>query len=164
MTERFPEHGKCFVCGSANPRGLGATLWVDDNGTVFTDITFDEGQQGPPGHAHGGALAAVLDEVMGMATWQAGYQVLAVHLEVDYKQPVPLGQQVHITGQVTEADGRVVRTSGEVRLQNDIIAAVGHGVYVHAPDVINSFVDTWEAFPFEPRNTISPPSSKPGGS
>ena len=150
MVKRFPEHGKCFVCGRENPQGMGATLWVGEDGAVFTDFTFSEAQQGPPGHAHGGALAALLDEVMGMAVWQAGYQVLAVHLEVDYKQPVPLGTPVHVVGRVESANGRVVHTIGEVYLPDGRISNIGHGVYVHAPDVIKSFVDEEHAHLFRP--------------
>jgi len=62
MDRRLTEHGVCFVCGRENPHGIGVQWWVREDGTVYARVTFREAQQGPPGHAHGGALAAVLDE------------------------------------------------------------------------------------------------------
>jgi hypothetical protein len=68
-------------------------LWARDDGAVVTAVTLTEVQRGPPGHTHGGASAALLDEVMGAAVWRAGYQVAAGNLEVEYRRPVPLGSR-----------------------------------------------------------------------
>ena len=142
MPKRFPTHGYCFVCGDENPKGIGASLWVDDDGnTVFTEIVFTREQQGPPGHVHGGAQAAVLDEVMGMSAWWNGYKVLSVHLEVDYKNPVPLGVKVRISGRVSTAEGDKVYTEGEIVLPDGTVASTGRGIYVNSPEAIQGFLE-----------------------
>ena len=40
--------------------------------------------EGPPGHAHGGSMAAVLDEAMGAAAWMEGHLVVAVRLATSF--------------------------------------------------------------------------------
>ena len=129
----IPEHGPCFVCGTENPHSMGVTWWARDDGAIVTDVTLTEAQQGPPGYAHGGATAALLDEAMGVAVWRAGYVVAAVSLEVEYRQPVPLGRPIHVEGRVIEKDGRSVRTHGEIRLGDGTVAVAGRGIFVEAP-------------------------------
>ena len=131
----MPEHSDWFVCGTQNPRRLGVTWWVRDDGAVVTEVTLTESQQGPPGYAHGGDSAALLDEAMGAAVWRAGYTVVAVNLEVEYRRPVPLGEPVHVEGVVVETEGRAVRTRGEIRLADGTVAVVARGIYVEAPQL-----------------------------
>jgi len=69
---------------------------------------FGLGTQGPPGHAHGGSTAAVLDEAMGAAAWQAGHAVVAVNLDVDLMRMLPLGTDTRFDAWVERVDGRKV--------------------------------------------------------
>jgi uncharacterized protein (TIGR00369 family) len=133
-----PEHGKCFVCGEQNPHGIGIRWFLCDDGALTGQIALNDGQQGPPGHAHGGALAALLDEAMGLAVWAAGLKVAAVNLNVDFRRPVPLGQPITVTGRVAEQSGRAIHSEGEIRLPDGEIAAAGRGVYVEAPHLFET--------------------------
>lgn len=133
---QLPEHGSCFVCGSANPRGLGLTWLAGEDGEIVAEFIFDLGQQGPPGHAHGGASAAVLDEAMGAAVWHAGLRVVAVNLEINYQRPVPLGEKVRVAARVIESQARKVLTGGEIFLPDGSVAVKGHGIYVPAPHLV----------------------------
>lgn len=134
---QLPGHGACFVCGPENPRSIGLT-WFEAEGEIFAEFTFDEGQQGPPAHLHGGASAAVLDEAMGAAVWTAGLRVVAVNLEINYKQPVPLGQRVTIRARVQERQERKVLTTSELRLADGSVAVTGRGIYVPAPHLVGA--------------------------
>lgn len=134
---KLPGHGACFVCGAENPRSIGLT-WFETGGEIFAAFTFDEGQQGPPGHLHGGASAAVLDEAMGAAVWTAGLRVVAVNLEINYKQPVPLGQRVTIHARIQERHERKVLTTSELRLADGSVAVTGRGIYVPAPHLVGA--------------------------
>ena len=131
--EKLPEHGACFVCGTQNPQSMGLTWYLNDNNTIHAEMVFTLTHQGPPGHVHGGASAAVLDEAMGAAVWRAGYSVVAVNLEINYKQPLPLGQNIVIEAQVTEVHPRKILATSEMRLPDGSIAVTGRGIYVQAP-------------------------------
>ena len=70
---------------------------------------------------------------MGAAVWRAGYSVVAVNLEINYKQPLPLGQNIVIEAQVTEVHPRKILATSEMRLPDGSIAVTGRGIYVQAP-------------------------------
>ncbi len=119
---------------------MGVTWAVDENDGVMAEVTLTQAQQGPPGYAHGGASAALLDEAMGMAAWLAGYHVVSVHLEADYLKPVPLGRPVRVVGRMVGETGRRVRTEGEILLTVGAIAVAGRGIYVEAPQLLERFL------------------------
>ena len=137
MKNKLPEHGWCFVCGSENPHGMGLTLWVDDEGLMTSEFTLGKAQQGPPGYAHGGASAAILDEAMGLVVWVAGFQVAAVNLEINYHKPVPLFQPMKLEARITQKDERKIFSTGELHLPNGEIAVSGRGIYVIAPQLFD---------------------------
>ena len=142
--EALPEHGKCFVCGSQNPHSMGIRWYVNAAGEIYTKVTLTEAQQGPPGHAHGGATAAILDEAMGAAVWSAGQRVLSVNLNIDYKAPVPLGEEVEVTARISGKGEHSVHTTAELCLANGKVAVSGRGIYVESPQ----FFDKHTGNPF----------------
>ena len=80
------------------------------DGRLVGRAWFGPGTAGPPGHAHGGSMAAVLDEAMGAAAWMAGHPVVAVHLETDFKRMLPLGTDATFEAWVERVEGRKVHT------------------------------------------------------
>jgi len=60
-----PNSRMCFACGLENPAGL--HLHFYDNGVdeVAAEFTIQPDHQGYPGVAHGGVVAAILDELGG---------------------------------------------------------------------------------------------------
>jgi uncharacterized protein (TIGR00369 family) len=137
--KQLPEHGPCFVCGTENPHSIGVTWYMREDGAMVTEIAFTQAQQGPPGHVHGGASAAVLDEAMGGAVWGAGFKALAVNLTVDYRRPLPLGQPVFVEAHLVDREGRTIRARGEIRLADGTVAVVGRGIYIEASHLIEQF-------------------------
>lgn len=91
---------------------------------------FGPGAEGPPGHAHGGATAAVLDEAMGAAAWMEGWVVVAVHLEVDFQRMVPLGTDAWMEARVESVDGRKVLTRGRLHDAAGESFATASGLFV----------------------------------
>jgi uncharacterized protein (TIGR00369 family) len=133
MKRQLPYHGWCFVCGNENPHSIGLTWYVDDEGVMTSEFTLNESQQGPPGHAHGGASAAILDEAMGLVVWAAGHKVAAVNLEINYHKPLPLNQTLTLEARITQMDERKIFSAGEIRLADSTVAVSGRGIYVVAP-------------------------------
>src|SRR5258708_1464459 len=75
---------------------------------------FGPGSAGPPGHAHGGSMAAVLDEAMGAAAWMAGHKVVAVQLDTSFRRMLPLGTDAWLEAWVERAEERKVWTAGRL--------------------------------------------------
>jgi len=135
MRRKLPEHGWCFVCGSENPHSIGLSWWVDEEGILTSEFSLNKAQQGPPGIAHGGASAAILDEAMGLVVWAAGMSVAAVNIEINYHLPLPLGRPLRLESRITEKDERKIFSAGEIRLEDGRVAVSGRGIYVAAPQL-----------------------------
>lgn len=129
---KLAEHGACFVCGTENPMSMGVQYYWDGT-TVHADFTFNERHQGPPAHAHGGSLAAVLDEAMGAAVWLAGHSVVAANLNLDYRKPVPLGHPVTLKAWSGAKGNRSIKAHAELYLADGSVAVEAKGVFVIAP-------------------------------
>jgi acyl-coenzyme A thioesterase PaaI-like protein len=95
----------CFGCGQDNPGGLGMSFSYDGT-AVRGELVARPQHQGFPGHAHGGVIAAALDEAMGWAVHHAGLLAITARLEVRYRRPLPLGAQAFVRAWVCQARGR----------------------------------------------------------
>jgi acyl-coenzyme A thioesterase PaaI-like protein len=124
MRQRTPEHGPCLVCTE-----FGTALYWDGE-KVEAEFTPSEKQQGPPGHAHGGALTAVMDECMGGVAWAAGRRALLARIEVDCRKPVPLGTRCRVEARVERAEGRKVWCASRLILPDGTIAAESRALFV----------------------------------
>ncbi|MFN7971087.1 MAG: PaaI family thioesterase [Acidobacteriota bacterium] len=129
----LPGHGPCFVCGK-DAGSLGLTLSVGGDNHLVSTATFGAATQGPPGHVHGGCLAAVLDELMGACAWTNGHQVMAVHLDFDYRAPVPIGVPIAFEAWLDVVGERKVETRGKATLPDGRIATESHGVFARMPE------------------------------
>ena len=108
-----PNSRQCFVCGLENSYGLQLAFYETAAGEVAAEYTVPERYQGFPGVVHGGVVAAMLDEAAGRAamTGEEGRFMVTARLEVSYRQPVPVGAPLLLTGslgsvQRREADWR----------------------------------------------------------
>jgi uncharacterized protein (TIGR00369 family) len=137
MKRQLPYHGWCFVCGNENPHSIGVTWFIED-GLLTSEFTLNQAQQGPPGHAHGGASAAILDEAMGLVVWAAGHKVAAVNLEINYHKPLPLNQKIFIEAKVSQVEERKIFSVGKIKLADSTFAVSGSGIYVAAPQLFEN--------------------------
>lgn len=107
------ESGRGFVSGDpAGDRIRVAYFRLEGEPGLIGRAWFGPRAEGPPGHAHGGSLGAVLDEAMGSVAWLEGYPVVAARLEIDYRRMVPLGTDAHLSARVEAVEGRKVTAYG----------------------------------------------------
>jgi uncharacterized protein (TIGR00369 family) len=134
----LPEHGFCFVCGKDNPNGIGVRWLLMEDMSISSEVTLDLAQQGPPGYAHGGASAALLDEAMGTSVWVAGHQAVAVNLQINYLKPLPLHIPFMVKGNVEHVEGRKIFASSMITSMDGAILVNGQGIYIDAPQLTES--------------------------
>ncbi len=102
----------------------------DADGAMVGRAWFGPACEGPPRHAHGGSIAAVLDDVMGSGAWLAGHRVVAAKIEVDFKRPVPLLTMATFEALVGRVEGRRVETSARLFLPDGSTAASSSGLFI----------------------------------
>jgi acyl-coenzyme A thioesterase PaaI-like protein len=122
--ERLAHHDLCFGCGLANVFGLNLEARGTDDGTVTGRFFVKQDHQGPPGHAHGGILAAALDEAMALAALHAGGVHVTARLEVDFRAPAAVGTFVLVDASLTPEGERLwARASARAETGGELLAA-----------------------------------------
>jgi len=131
------KYSGCFVCGDQNRAGLKAKFYEQD-GVVVTDLVADQAFEGYRGIYHGGVLATLLDEVMIKAILARGVFAVTAEITVRFRNPVPIGGKLRLTGRVLQSRGRLYTTEGEAIGVDGTVFATASGTYLEARDELKS--------------------------
>jgi acyl-coenzyme A thioesterase PaaI-like protein len=121
--------------GRCNPRSL--RIRFDDppagsdpaTSEVHGVVVLDASATGPPGRAHGGIVATILDEALGIALTRAGRTGMTVALEMTLHAGVPIDTPIDIRARCTAFDGRKTHVAAEL-LVDGAAAAKATGLFV----------------------------------
>ena len=115
---------KCFGCGGDNAGGMKLTFEQDNvNRKIVGRFVLGERYQGGGGFAHGGIIAALLDEAMGKVCRFREVRAVTAELTVEYLKPVNVQHEIIVEGRETEQKGRNLFMLGEIRnAAGDILA------------------------------------------
>jgi acyl-coenzyme A thioesterase PaaI-like protein len=127
-----PRH-HCFGCGELNTEGLGIEFEVDGR-RVTGRFTPRYSHQGFPGVAHGGIGAAALDEALGWAMYAVGAWAMTARMEVRYRKPVPLDEELIVSAEVTRERGRVLEGFAELRSTSGDRLSEAKAMFVRLPE------------------------------
>jgi uncharacterized protein (TIGR00369 family) len=124
----------CFGCGDDNAAGLHLKFFVDEEQRVLCRVRLEKQFQGPPGHAHGGIIATLLDEAMSKANRRRNIVAMTRHMSIDYLRPVPLESDLVIEGwsekDAASASGRKHQCSAELRDASGAALATATGIFI----------------------------------
>lgn len=127
--------GRSFVSGETAGDRLIVHYFEESGRSVLHALAWwGPGAEGPPGHAHGGSMAAVLDEGMGFAAWHGGHPVVAATITINFRQRLPLGRIHGVTCRVDRVEGVKVYTAGHIfDLETGAPYADGTGLFIQQP-------------------------------
>ncbi len=114
-----------FVSGDKTGNRFRVNYFRDAGQGLVARIWFGPVTEGPPGHAHGGSMAAVLDEVLGLAAWAAGHSIVVGNLNVSFRQLLPIQTVVQVNTKLVSALGRKVLVHGEICSLDGSVYATG---------------------------------------
>lgn len=126
----------CFVCGVKNDFGINAHFYITENQELIALFTPTEEHQSYPGRMHGGIASAILDETIGRAIlnkYETEVWGVTVELNLKYKKPIPLNQQLKVIGRITNENTRMFEGTGEIILPNGDVAVTAYGKYLKVP-------------------------------
>ena len=103
-----------FVSGDPDGNRFRVRYYRDHEQHLKARIWFGPETEGPPGNAHGGSVAAVLDEVLGLSAWAAGYPIVVGNLNVSFRNLLPLQKVVTVESKIISAEGRKVMVHGRI--------------------------------------------------
>lgn len=95
----------CFGCGPDNDIRLGIVPTYEGD-LVVAELGFHPRFEGGPGLAHGGAIAAFFDDLMGFVAMVHQKPAVTAKLEVNYIRPILLGVTVRGEAWLSHVDGR----------------------------------------------------------
>jgi acyl-coenzyme A thioesterase PaaI-like protein len=127
--------GESLVFVSGDPHGSRFRIHYFRNSQrdLVARIWFGPDTAGPPGHAHGGSIAAVFDEVLGLAAWAAGYPIVVGNLNVSFRHLLPLKTVVQLDSQIISAQGRKVLVKGRLTDGGDTLYAEAECLCITLP-------------------------------
>jgi uncharacterized protein (TIGR00369 family) len=105
---------RCPISGPANPLATDLTARREGD-EVRCDVVLGPACEGPPGHAHGGVIAALFDDATAFLTRLLDETCMASELTVHYRRPVPIGQPLQIAARVARREGRRIYTEATMR-------------------------------------------------
>jgi uncharacterized protein (TIGR00369 family) len=136
--QEVAKYKDCFVCGDRNQAGLKARFYVQDDGSVVSELLPDERFQGYRDILHGGILAAMLDEVMIKTILAKGVFSVTAELAVKFKRPAKTGQRIRFTGRIVDENRRIFRTVGSAVNEEGQEVATAKATYLEAKGDLKS--------------------------
>lgn len=145
------EFQRNFVSGQLNRSGLRLHYELeqreDGSPMVVARWTAQEEHVGFPGVAHGGLLAAVLDDIMGRVAVLRRRWVVTAKMEVRYRSAAPLGVPLRFEAWETRHRRMAMHSEGRALLPDGTVVADATATYLPlTPDLERQMVERWPGF------------------
>jgi hypothetical protein len=116
------------VGGWSNPLSPGLNMWFEGGVAVGT-VRCGYAYEGPPGHIHGGYVAAIFDQFMGMAQMMGKLPGMTGTLNVRYLRPTPLNTELNLRAELDRQDGRKTYMTGTMQA-GEVVTATCTALFV----------------------------------
>jgi acyl-coenzyme A thioesterase PaaI-like protein len=100
--------------GYCNPTAPVVRLGSPEGGSVSGTVIFGLAHVGPPYRAHGGVIASVFDQVLGVANIGAGAAGMTKSMTVTYRRATPIRVELRIEGAFAGREGRTSHATGVI--------------------------------------------------
>lgn len=116
------------LAGWSNPLAPPVNQWVED-GVARGSCTCGWSYEGPPGSVHGGYVAAIFDQFLGVSQLLTGQPGMTAYIKVNYHSRTPLNTELRLQTTRIEVDGRKNIIHGEM-YASDTLTASAEGLFV----------------------------------
>jgi acyl-coenzyme A thioesterase PaaI-like protein len=122
------------MVGFANPIAPPVEVWAvtgpDGIPELRGRVTFGFQFEGPPTCVHGGVIAELFDELLGMSNIVSGQGAMTGTLTVRYRKPTPLLAPLELVARHTGQERRKVFAWGGIYHQGELTAEA-EGIFIH---------------------------------
>jgi hypothetical protein len=116
------------LSGLSNPLAPPVNMWIKDD-RAYGTVTVGWAYEGPPGTLHGGYVAAIFDQFLGMAQMIGKQPGMTGILTTRYHQRTPLNTELRLEAWINKLQGRKTMVRGEM-YAGDILTASCEGLFV----------------------------------
>ena len=121
------------MIGFANPISPPIEVWAvhgeDGQRELRGRVTFDYPYEGPPTCVHGGVIAELFDELLGLSNILAGLGAMTGTLTIRYRRPTPLLAPLEVAARHTGSEGRKVFAWGGLYHEGELTAEA-EGIFI----------------------------------
>jgi acyl-coenzyme A thioesterase PaaI-like protein len=101
-----------------------------DEPQLYAKAWFGTRTMGPPGHVHGGAMAAALDEAMGAVCWMNQHRVVAATITVKFLSMLKIETETILEAAIERVEGRKVHLRSTLTDLTGRAVAEGQGLFI----------------------------------
>jgi hypothetical protein len=101
------------LAGHSNPVAPPINSWIEDE-RAYGTCQCGWAYEGPPGTIHGGIVAAIFDQFLGMAQLLGGQPGMTGYLHTRYHQRTPLNTELKLEAWLIKTEGRKTIMCGEM--------------------------------------------------
>lgn len=101
---------------------------------LYAKAWFGRKTLGPPGHVHGGAMAAALDEAMGAVCWMNDHKTVAATISVKFLAMLPIQTETILEARIDRVDGRKIYTRATLTTPAREMVAEAEGLFIVLKD------------------------------
>jgi acyl-coenzyme A thioesterase PaaI-like protein len=101
---------------------------------LYAKAWFGSKTMGPPGHVHGGAMAAALDEAMGAVCWMNDHKTVAANISVKFIAMLPIATETVLEARIDRAEGRKIFTRASLSNPAGQVVAEAEGLFIVLKD------------------------------
>lgn len=130
--QRLAHFEECMVSGRANPMGI-AMQPRREGDRIVADVNFGAAFEGAPQRAHGGAVAAVMDDIMGYVLLLTATPAFTGRLGISYRAPTPVQTDLVASAWMDRRDGRKIFLVGDLRTADGDLIAEADALFVAIP-------------------------------
>jgi acyl-coenzyme A thioesterase PaaI-like protein len=98
--------------------------------TLYARAWFGKKSMGPPGHVHGGAMAATLDEAMGAVAWMNEFQCVAATIKISFLEMLPIETETTVEATIDRVEGRKIHLRASLTNGAGKVIAEGTGLFI----------------------------------
>ena len=130
--DRMAHFDECIVSGPINPMGIGMAVHREGEAMV-ADLTFGHAFEGAPRRAHGGVVAAVLDDIMGYVLSLQETPAYTGELSIRYEGPAPVDTPLQARAWMERREGRKLWIAGTLAEADGPVFARAEGLFIAIP-------------------------------
>ena len=115
--------------GESNPIAAPMKIWIEGD-TAYGRANLGWQYEGPPNSVHGGFVAAIFDQFLGVGQKITNQPGVTGTLSIRYIKPTPLYTELKLKGWVKSVEGRKNTLVGEM-WAGDVLTATCEGLFIH---------------------------------
>lgn len=116
------EHAECYLCGAANPWGLGARFQVQPDGSVTATLRCRDALRSYAETLHGGVVTALLDAAMTNVLFSIGVVAVTAELKVRFLAPAAPESDLVVRAAIERDDHPLFHVRAELEQAREVRA------------------------------------------